>query len=398
VIERLTSEMPLRFASSDDYARVVAALREADFNEETICRTLKLSDMSDLGAAGFDNTDLSGTQPLLALFIRIFLFFEFVSRFELELLLDSSTFDSFLALDILRPVDESQSAYYTPVFLYPVANLYITSDRPVDLNGSVWEPEDWVFPAIFEETLQFLRLLITSPADHALDLCAGSGIAALVLGQNAGNAVAVDITSRATRYAHSNGILNQCPNVEALQGDLYSAVAGRTFDRIVAHPPYVPALNDQLIYRDARETGEYLVRRIIEGLPQYLRAGGTYFGLSLNIDTEDLPFEERARQWLGDARHEFDLVFAVGEERTLESIIQRVGERDPSLDATDLARMRQALSNIKATRFIYGALAARRRMPEEQREPFTLRVKMNDATAGADFEEALRSRSWPALN
>ncbi len=397
MIERLPSEMPLRFASPDDYARVVAALRDAGFNEETICRTLKLGDMSDLGAAGFDNTDLSGTQPLLALLIRIFLFFEFVSRFELELLLDSSTFDSFLALDILRPVDESQSAYYTPVFLYPVANLYIASDRPVDLNGSVWEPEDWVFPAIFEGTLHFLRLLITSPADCALDLCAGSGIAALVLGQNAGNAVAVDITSRATHYAHFNGILNQRPNVEALQGDLYSAVAGRTFDRIVAHPPYVPALSNQLIYRDAGETGEHLVRRIIEGLPQHLRAGGTYFGLSLNIETEDAPFEERARHWLGDAQHEFDLVFAVGEERSLESIIKRVGERDPGLDAADLARMRRALSNIKATGFVYGALAARRRRPEEQSEPFTLRVKMNDATAGADFEAALRSRPWPAL-
>ncbi len=67
-------------------------------------------------------------------------------------------------------------------------------------------------------------------------------------------------------------------------------------------------------------------------------------------------------------------------------------------DMSDLARMRQALSNIKATRFIYGALAARRRMPEEQGEPFTMRVKMNDDTAGADFEEALRTHLWPAPN
>lgn len=393
-----TSEMPLRFDSLDHYARVMAALRGAEFNEETICRTLKLGDMSDLGAAGFNDADLNGAQPLLALFIRIFLFFEFISRFELELLLDGSAFDSFIALDILRPVDESQSAYYTPVFLYPVSNLYVTSDRPVDLNGSVWEPEDWVFPAIFEGTLHFLRLLTTGPADNALDLCAGSGIAALVMGRNAGNAVAVDITSRATHYARFNAMLNQRPNVEALQGDLYNAVEGRTFDRIVAHPPYVPSLNSQLIYRDAGATGEHLVQRIIEGLPQHLRAGGTYFGLSLNIDTEDAPFEERARRWLGDAQHEFDLVFAVSEERSLESIIHRIAQRDPNLDATDLARMRRALENMKATGFVYGAIAARRRLPEEQGEPFTMRVKMNDDTAGADFEEALRTHSWAAPN
>ena len=395
--ESLTNEMPLRLGSAEDCARVVAALREADFSEETICRTLHLNDMSDVGAAASGNTDLSGVDPRLALLIRVFLFFETVPRSELEMLLGSSTLDSFLNLDILRPVDERTSnQYYTSVFLYPVAQLYIASDRPVDLNGLPSEPEDWVFPAIFEGTLKFLHLLINSPADEALDLCAGSGVAALVLSRTSRCAVSVDITARATHFARFNRILNQCLNAEILQGDLYSAVEGRTFDRIVAHPPFVPALHDQLTYRDGGETGEYLVRRIIEGLPRYLRAGGTYLALSRNIDTDDAPFEKRARQWLGEAQDEFDLIFAVDNEKSPEAVIQHIAERDASLSVEDMARMRQAFEGIKATSFPYGALFIRRRQPDERGEPYTLRTELTDSITGADFEEALRTRSWAA--
>ena len=72
--------------------------------------------------------------------------------------------------------------------------------------------------------------------------------------------------------------------------------------------------------------------------------------------------------------------------------------READFSEETICRMRRALSNIKATRFIYGVLAARRRMPEEQGEPFTMRVRMNESTAGADFGEALRTHSWAAPN
>lgn len=389
-------KVPLHFGSPEDFARVVAVLRDADFTEASIIRTLKLNDMSDLGAANSGNTDLSRIHPALALFIRIFLFFESAARVELESLLGRSALESFIALDILRPLDESGERYYTSVFLYPVCDLYIASDRPVDLKGFPFEPDDWVFPAVFEGTLDFLRLLVNSPVDDALDLCSGSGIAALVLSRSARRAVAVEIAARATHFARFNRSLNACDNVEVLQGDLYGAAPGRTFDRIVAHPPTMPTLPKRAIFRDGGETGEYLVRRIVEGLPGHLRRGGTYLGLSLNIDTGSAPFEERVRRWLGPTQHEFDLVLATSTEITPESVVQRVAERDASADVADLARMRQALESIDATRFVYGALMVRRRKGGQPGEPYTLRIRGSDAPAGADLDELLRRRQGTA--
>jgi SAM-dependent methyltransferase len=383
--------LPLRIGSSGQFATVVTALRDAGFTEASVLGVLKLSDMSDLGAANSSNTDLSGVDPRLCVLMRLFLFFELVPREEVKSALGRSTLDAFLALDLLRGADDGGSSYYASAFLYPVADLYMTSDRPVGLNSADVKPDDWVFPAIFEGTLSFLRLLGTSRVDNALDMGSGSGIAALVLSRSAARAVAVDITSRATHYARFNRILNGCDNVEVLQGDLYGAVSGRTFDRIVAHPPYVPALHDQAIYRDGGATGEHLVRRIVEGLPHYLRSGGTYLGLSLNIDTGPAPFEQRARRWLGEAQHEFDIVFAVGEEHSLESVIRSIAAREATLDAAGVGRMRSALENIDATRFVYGALAMRRRTPAHGGEPYTLRTMLSDATTGADLEALLRT-------
>jgi SAM-dependent methyltransferase len=385
------ASLPLRIGSPEQFAAVATALREADFTEASILGVLKLNDMSDLGAANSSNSDLTGLDPRLCVFMRLFLFFELVPCEEVKSALGRSTLDAFLALDLLRGADESGSSYYAAAFLYPVADLYMTSDRPVALNSSDARPDDWVFPAIFEGTLDFLRLLLKSPADDALDLCSGSGVAALVLSRNAAHAVAADLTARATHYARFNRILNGRNNVEVVQGDLYGAVPGRTFDRIVAHPPYVPALRDQAIYRAGGVTGEQLVRRIIEGLPRHLRRGGTYFALSLNIDTASAPFEERARKWLGPAQSEFDIVLATGFEKAAESTVQNVADRDASVDVTDIARMREALAAIGATRFVYGALAARRRTPGERGKPRTLRMRMSHATTGADLEALLRT-------
>jgi methylase of polypeptide subunit release factors len=69
----------------------------------------------------------------------------------------------------------------------------------------------------------------------------GTGIAALVAAQkDAAHAWAFDITARATHFAEFNRRLNAIPNVTAAEGDLYAPAGGQTFDRIVAHPPYLP--------------------------------------------------------------------------------------------------------------------------------------------------------------
>src|SRR6185436_16075364 len=126
---------------------------------------------------------------------------------------------------------------------------------------------------------------------------------------------------------HFNQRLNGCRNVEVVQGDLYDAVPGRSFDRIIAHPPYVPALIESQVFRDGGETGESILRRIVEGLPERLRPGGDFYGMTAGWDAQDVRFEDRVRGWLGAAGPEFDMIFALQEVMAPEQVAGWLSDR-----------------------------------------------------------------------
>src|ERR1700754_2597471 len=282
---------PLRLGSIAEFACVRAFLKSCQFDEPTLCRILKISEMADLSSINPQEIDLSSSAPAtLTLLIRMFLFSENLRQDTVEQTIDSASLCALLALDLVRPGrlavgdDEPAKAYYASVFLYPVAGLLIASDRHNSPDGSLFvAPPDIVFPAINGGTLLFLKLLPESRVEQILDIGSGTGVAALRLNDSAPRVIAADITARASHFAEFNRRLHGCHNVEVVCGDLYDPVAGQTFDRIVAHPPYIPSLSQTTIFRDGGETGEVLVRRIIEGLPTYLRAGGTYYSLCIGL-------------------------------------------------------------------------------------------------------------------
>jgi SAM-dependent methyltransferase len=281
------------------------------------------------------------------------------------------------------------------VLLYPVRGFWIASDRFLNPDGTKFTAEsDTVFPAIYEGTLQFLRLLPVSPAEEALDLCAGSGIGAFVLSRCNKRAVSSDITERATHFAVFNRNLNNLTNVDVVCGDLYAPVAGQTFDRIVAHPPYVPSLTDATLWRDGGTTGERLVKRIIEGLPGCLRPGGILCLTSLGVDTKDGSFEERARSWLKDSGDEFDIIFAFTDQRTPKEILRDLAEREEGLKPDERQKLQDTFDEAGIIRMPKGALAMRRHGPRDQHDAFTLRTRLSSVTDGADFERTFEARPW----
>lgn len=380
-------DVPLRMGTREEFALVATALSEAGFDEPTVCKTLNIENNAELNSV--ESADcLQDAPKRLALFIRLFLFLDFVPRAEVEGELGRSTVDAFLALDLLRIGDFGPDQYYTPIFLYPVSGLLIASDRHTSPDGGPFvPPPDIVFPAIFIGTLRFLRVLPRSGVADAIDLCSGSGVGALVLSKHAKNVIASDITKRAAHFARFNGMLNGCENLEAVVGDLFSSVVGRTFDCITAHPPYMPTFRPTAIWRDGGETGEILVQRIIKDLPQYLRPGGTTYIVTIGLDTEAGQFEERARQWLGDPHAEFDIVFASGNEVTAETVVKGIAKRDPRATPADLERLQQAFKSEQTLRIMYGVLVIHRRV-EASGDPWTARTRLSLTTDGSDFEWA----------
>jgi len=165
-----------------------------------------------------------------------------VSRVQLNGIIPSAAQESLEALGILCPHPAQPERCYSPVALYPVDDLFIASDRWKTLDGSPIA-KDYVFPAIHPLTHDFLALLPHGPCERLLDLCSGTAIAALRASRcYARQSWAVDITERATRLGEFNRRLNDVRNATVLQGDLYKPLTGMRFDRIVAHPPYVPTV------------------------------------------------------------------------------------------------------------------------------------------------------------
>jgi len=171
-----------------------------------------------------------------------------------------------------------------------------------------------------------------------------------------------------------------------LQGDLYEAVREETFDRIVAHPPYMPNVRRLAIWRDGGETGEAVVRRIIEGLPAHLRPGGSSYILCTGLDTEEGLFEERARGWLGAAQGEFNVLFGFADERSPAQLALDLAKRGETWSPADIERLKQTFQEAGAKRIVYGVILLHRGAHGD-RGPWTTRRRIAlDTTEGSDFE------------
>jgi SAM-dependent methyltransferase len=234
---------------------VAAALQVEEFSEAAVWKVLRQVGLKALGPQNYkEQQDLAGTERPNVL-RRLFVELASIPQRELESVLDISTVKSFLALDLLRPSLDQQQ-YYAPVFLYPVADLIIASDR---YNGPPGLPlfEESVYPAIESHSLRLLDLLPRRHISRALDLGTGSGIYALALSQHTDRVVAVDINPRAVHFARFNSLLNgRSENVEVIKADLYSELASQTFDLIVAFPPSTPSTEGMETWRDGGPSGE----------------------------------------------------------------------------------------------------------------------------------------------
>lgn len=131
--------------------------------------------------------------------------------------------------------------------------------------------------------------LISEPLSvtRVLDLCTGSGCIAILMARAFPNAIvdAVDLSADALEVAKRNVAEHGLEDrINLLKGDLFNAVADRSYDLIISNPPYVDAWgmanlpeecrHEPAMAFDGGEDGIDLVRRIIEEAPIHLNDGG----------------------------------------------------------------------------------------------------------------------------
>lgn len=376
--------------SSDAFSRARDFLQNAEFNDLTTCRALSIQHMGALGHATWD--ELDSLPEALRWCINVFLRTALTKAAEARAICGEAALESMLQLNLLRPAKYDRDSLVCPAWLYPVDGFIVASDLKADPDGDPYlERDDVVFPANDEGTIRFLRLMPDAPGGTALDLCGGCGIGALHQSRTARVAVTSDITPRAASYADFNIALNGAA-ATSLRSDLYEEVGGGQFDVITAHPPFVPSAKAHVIYRDGGDTGEDITRRIIEGLPTYLRPGGAAVILCAGNDNCTGNFEERAFSWLGDSGPEFEIVFGMQRAISLESVVESARRQaQRPISEQDAMELHARLLKHKVRQLAYGMLLFQRHKGRIDAKP--IRVPMAITAEMDEFRKLLTWRS-----
>ncbi len=354
-------------------------LTGAEFTEQAVCRRTGFDSIYDFHSIREGRSAGIELRDRLDLLIRLFMDVELLERRTIESLLREEEVGLLDGLGLLASEGAEPSRCHAAVLLYPTASLWIASDLNVDplARSASGLAEDAVYPAITRNTRQFLSTLPASPCAAFLELCGGTGIAALLASRSAERTWTVDITERATRFARFNAELNGIGNCRVLQGDLYEPVAGLRFDRIVAHPPYMPSLEQKYVFRDGGEDGEQITRRIISGLPEHLAPGGQCYCTCMLTDRKGAPAEQRIRDLLGGRGPEFDVAVVTYQTfQPTEYYFHLALAGRATLD--EVARRHEIFSHLEVERLVYCSMVIARH--SGARPGFTVRRQAGAAT------------------
>ena len=361
--------MPLVMGSPEQFRALRSALVDLHYDEATICARAGIRSIFEFRTKSEHRQTGIELNDALDALIHLMMDGETMHCSHFRSLLAAPQTEALETVGVLGKVPGHPDLYYATVLLYPVASLYIASDRGMGIDKSdITSEREIVYPAITLNTGRFLKSLPETPCESLLDLCSGSGIAAFVGAvRYAQHAWSCDLAERSVYFAEFNRRLNGIENATCLQGDLYRPVGDLTFDRIVAHPPYVPSSEQEVLYRDGGEDGEKVLRGIVVGLPRYLRRGGRCYCQTTATDREDNSIEQRIRGWLGEHEREFDVILVASSIRSKSEHLQVVRQNPNAADLEPL------LSALKVTAVYYGAVILQRFT--EARAPVTTRIR-----------------------
>ena len=380
--------LPPRLGSDAEFAAVRGMLAACGFTAERVAERLGIAGISEYQPIRRGRTNLLTAEEALDALILLLMDGESVAEETLERLLPAGALGQMAALDLVARDAVHAGLWFAGCTLFPTRGMVLAGDRAAAPDGAALPmTSDAVYPAAIGNTVAFLATLPETPCDALLDIGTGTGVAALDGARYARHAWGTDIAARSVQFAEFNRRLNGIANATMLEGDLYDPVEGLTFDRIATHPPYVPARKNTMVFRDGGEDGEQILRRIVEGVPRFLRPGGRFYTMVTAADCEGQPLEDRLRLWLGAAQWEFDLVLAA---HTLTS--------PKDLAANSFLRQNTAVEDIlyrheiwarRKVRFLFhGSVLMRRH--ERARPAFTARVLKGEGFTPSHVEWLLK--------
>ncbi len=157
---------PLRIGCEAEFGRAMDYFRARHFDEPTVCNLLKLERISDFEPADARPTEVAAIESVeMRTLLRLFLYQETLEWNTVEQWIPAVPLEAFLSLDLLRREEMASNdgslrlMCYSPVFLNPIGETIVASDRNSNPDGALFEPAtDFVYPAIVRGTSDFLGL------------------------------------------------------------------------------------------------------------------------------------------------------------------------------------------------------------------------------------------------
>ncbi len=377
------SQIPVRIGERRDFDTVREFLLLSGYTEEAVCDRTAIASIHDFRTREDGRSTGVDLRDALDLLIRLFLDVDSIEASVFTSMIPAECRDAMTRLGLVCALP---AGVYSTVLLYPTEGFYCISDQTRVPPGLPPLGGDVVYPAVTKNTRTFLQFLPRTARTRVLEVCGGTGIAALAATRFAGHVWTADITARAAVFAQFNGLLNGLSNFTSVQGDMYAPVGDGTFDLIAAHPPYVPAASTSVIFRDGGADGEELVRRaIIEGVPR-LSPGGILYLTCVASDRKDGRLEQRIRHLLGPLGAEIDILLLVRfEDDPVEYRVRSLLSVRAPLEGLNMYA--EQARQLGITSLVYAHVYLRRRVGAAAVS--TSRRRMGPATSTTEIQWAL---------
>ena len=190
---------------------------------------------------------------------------------------------------------EEESRVLPLVRIMPYRKLFITSDCEWVTNACS-RPD--VVMGLTGSSRWLVDFTIRRDAECTLDLGTGTGVQAMLAAKHSKQVVATDINPRALEFARFNAALNGIDNIEFVEGNMFEAVEGRTFDLILCNPPFSISPASACLYRDNPADGDEFVKQIVQTAPAFLIEGGYAQILCNWVQSGDEKWTKRLSGWL----------------------------------------------------------------------------------------------------
>jgi SAM-dependent methyltransferase len=386
----LGSVLPLIIGSPDLFQPLRAFLTDSHYSEAKVCDRLGLKRAEDYLTLNPNPAAPHPVRDALDLLSRLFLIGEFVKEKQIEKYVPAPAFECLKALGLIARAPAQADGWYATAALYPAYGLYIVSDRWSSPEAApIRLATDVVYPAITVNSRDFMESLPTDHCERFLDLCSGSGNAALRAASDyAGHAWSLDVAESSAHCAEFNRLLNGTANATVGRGDLFEPVRGQTFDRIVANPPYMPSIRPAELYAYGGELGDKITRRIVEELPAYLQPGGRFYCVTAGPDRKTEGFESRIRSWLASSGPQFDVFLVERRQLSTDTIAHQQATRTRGgIDEVD--EWKKVFEKYEVENIVYGTVLIQRHTGPSK--PVTVRRSKGRQLGTAEIEWL---RSW----